>query len=69
MESTTNKLRALRPVPFHMKDEPHGALQYRLIAEKVDLIDYNLVIRDTAGQIQGVRYDELTPLLLKQVHA
>ena len=55
----TEKLQQLRPVSFHLKSEPEGAVQYGLIAEEVDKIYPELVIRDEAGRIQGVRYDEL----------
>jgi hypothetical protein len=42
-------------------------LQYGLIAEEVATVYPELVIRDAAGTIQGVRYDELAPMLLNQV--
>jgi hypothetical protein len=61
------KLRRLRPVTFHLKSEPDGAMQFGLIAEEVDKIYPELVIRDDAGEIQGVRYDELAPMLLNEV--
>jgi Chaperone of endosialidase len=67
MGSDTEKLMRLRPVTFHLKTEPNGAVQYGLIAEEVDKIYPELVIRDEAGQIQGVRYDELSPMLLNVV--
>jgi hypothetical protein len=62
----TEKLSALRPVRFHLKTEPAGAIQYGLIAEEVDKVYPELVIRDDGGRIQGVRYDELAPMLLSQ---
>jgi trimeric autotransporter adhesin len=61
------KLQQLRPVTFHLKAEPDGAVQYGLIAEEVETVYPELVIRDDAGQIQGVRYDELAPLLLVEI--
>jgi hypothetical protein len=67
MGSDTEKLMRLRPVSFHLKTDPNGAVQYGLIAEEVDKIYPELVIRDEAGQIQGVRYDELAPMLLNVV--
>ena len=63
----TDRLAALRPVSFHLKSEPGGAVQYGLIAEEVDKVYPELVIRDAEGRIQGVRYDELAPLLLDQM--
>ena len=64
---STDKLQKLRPVTFHLKTEPEGALQFGLIAEEVDRVYPDLVIRDEVGNIQGVRYDELAPILLKEV--
>jgi hypothetical protein len=59
----------LRPVTFHLKTEPQGTLQYGLIAEEVTQVYPDLVVHDSAGQIDGVRYDELAPILLTQVQA
>jgi hypothetical protein len=67
MGAGTEKLQELRPVSFHLKTDPSGAVQYGLIAEEVDKIYPELVIRDEAGKIQGVRYDELAPMLLNEV--
>jgi len=67
MGSSTDKLQQLRPVSFHLKNAPDGALQFGLIAEEVDTVYPELVIRDDSGKIQGVRYDELAPMLLNEV--
>jgi Chaperone of endosialidase len=67
MGAATEKLQRLRPVTFHLKSEPDGALQYGLIAEEVAKVYPELVIRDATGRIQGVRYDELAPMLLNEV--
>jgi hypothetical protein len=61
------KLGQLRPVSFHLKSDPTGAVQYGLVAEDVDKVYPELVIRDQAGEIQGVRYEELAPMLLSEV--
>jgi trimeric autotransporter adhesin len=61
------KLNALRPVSFHLKNDPEGNVQYGLIAEEVAKIFPDLAIRDAAGRIQGVRYDEMAPLLLRRI--
>jgi hypothetical protein len=65
--SDTEKLMQLRPVSFHLKSDPTGAVQYGLIAEEVDKVYPELVIRDDSGKVQGVRYDELAPMLLNEV--
>jgi len=61
------KLQALRPVKFHLKTDPNGAVQYGLIAEEVAKVYPELVIRDENGRIDGVRYDELAPMLLNEM--
>jgi hypothetical protein len=67
MGSNSAKLAQLLPVTFHLKTDPHGALQYGLIAEEVAKVYPELVIRNEAGRIYGVRYDELAPMLLNEV--
>jgi hypothetical protein len=66
MNSNSEKLQQLRPVTFRLKTDPKGVLQYGLIAEEVDRVYPELVIRDETGRIDGVRYDELAPMLLKE---
>jgi hypothetical protein len=67
MDSDAMKLQQLRPVTFHLKTEPTGALQFGLIAEEVVKVYPELVIRNESGQIEGLRYDELAPILLREV--
>jgi hypothetical protein len=67
MDAGTAKLEELRPVKFHLKNDPKGAVQYGLIAEEVARVYPELVIRNERGRIEGVRYDELAPMLLNQV--
>jgi hypothetical protein len=67
MGSNSGKLQQLRPVTFHLKTDPKGALQYGLIAEEVAKVYPELVIRSESGRIDGVRYDELAPMLLNEV--
>jgi len=66
MGSNTARLGQLRPVSFHLKSDPNGALQYGLIAEEVAKVYPELVIRNEQGRIDGVRYDELAPMLVNQ---
>jgi hypothetical protein len=67
MGSSSSRISQLRPVTFHLKADATGELQYGLIAEEVDRIYPELVVRDDAGKIEGVRYDELAPILLNEV--
>jgi hypothetical protein len=67
MGSSTANLQQLRPVTFRLKDDPHGPVQYGLIAEEVAKVYPELVIRDGEGKIDGVRYEALAPMLLNEV--
>jgi hypothetical protein len=67
MPELSSKLSQLRPVTFHYKSDPKAIQQYGLIAEEVDKVYPELVIRDEQGKIQGVRYEELAPMLLSEV--
>jgi hypothetical protein len=67
MSGSTEKLQQLRPVTFHLKTDPRGPVQYGLIAEEVARVYPELVIRNDAGRIEGVRYDELAPMLLNEL--
>ena len=67
MGNSTARLQQLKPVTFQLKQDPGGAVQYGLIAEEVARVYPELVIRDAAGRIEGVRYDELAPMLLNDL--
>src|ERR1700733_7534005 len=67
MGSDTVNLAQLRPVSFKLKSDATSTRQYGLIPEEVAKVYPELVIRDSSGQIQGVRYDELAPMLLNEV--
>jgi hypothetical protein len=67
MGLTTERLKELRPVTFSLKSDPKVGRQYGLIAEEVAKVYPELVIRNGAGQAEGVRYEELTPMLLNEV--
>ena len=67
MGPSSSKISQLRPVTFHLKSDATAELQYGLIAEEVDKIFPELVVRDEVGKIEGVRYDELAPMLLNEV--
>ena len=56
--TVTAKLVQLRLVSCRVKSDRIGAIQYELIAEEVDTVYPQYVIRDAEGRIPGVRYDE-----------
>jgi DNA-directed RNA polymerase specialized sigma54-like protein len=61
-------LLALRPVTFHYRPEldPKGAPQFGLIAEEVNKVDPDLVLRDDKNQIYTVRYEAVNAMLLNE---
>jgi hypothetical protein len=65
--TATDKLQQLRPVSFRLKTDPQGTVQYGLIAEEVSSVYPELVIRSESGSVEGIRYEELTPMLLNEV--
>jgi hypothetical protein len=67
MGSESDKLGQWRPVSFKLKSDATGTRQYGLIAEEVAKVYPELVIRDEKARIDGVRYDELAPMLLNEV--
>jgi hypothetical protein len=66
LADTSGKLAQLRPVSFRYKAEPE-ATHYGLIAEEVDAVMPELVVRDGENRPESVQYLELIPLLLQQV--
>jgi len=67
VEVSSEKLQRLRPVTYRFKTDSTGDRHYGLIAEEVDKVYPDLVIRDDEGNIEGVRYDELAPILLGEM--
>jgi hypothetical protein len=65
--SESRRLLDLRPVKFKLRNDPTRTPQYGLIAEDVARVYPELVVRDEHGVIQGVRYEELAPMLVNEV--
>jgi hypothetical protein len=67
----SERLLKLRPVSFRYKQADASGekpIQYGLIAEEVAEVYPELVVRDaTTSRIDGVRYDELAPMLLNEM--
>jgi hypothetical protein len=68
MESGSELLFALRPVTFRYKKDidPQGTSQFGLVAEDVEKINPDLVVRDKEGQSYSVRYDQVNAMLLNE---
>jgi hypothetical protein len=71
MASASERLFKLRPVKFRYKKADASGekpIQYGLIAEEVAEVFPELVVRDAStGRIDGVRYEELAPMLLNEM--
>jgi hypothetical protein len=67
MSAPSQKLQQLRPVTFRYKTDPQAVVQYGLIAEEVARVYPELVIRDDSGKLMGIHYEELAPLLLREM--
>jgi hypothetical protein len=65
LDDAAGKLAQLRPVSYRYKAEP-DATHYGLIAEEVDAVMPEIVVRDEQNRPESVQYQELIPLLLQQ---
>jgi hypothetical protein len=68
MERASEALFALRPVTFRYKKEldPHESPQFGLVAEEVEAVNADLVVRDKDGKPYSVRYDQVNAMLLNE---
>jgi hypothetical protein len=68
MDNVSEALFALKPVTFRYKKEidPAGISQLGLVAEEVDKVNPDLVVRDKDGKPYSVRYDQVNAMLLNE---
>jgi hypothetical protein len=68
MDNTSEVLFSLKPVSFRYKKEidPVGTSQFGLVAEDVEKINQDLVVRDREGKAYSVRYDQVNAMLLNE---
>ena len=68
MGEASDVLLSLRPVTFHYKPglDPQGLAQFGLIAEEVDKLDPDLVVRDDQNRPYSVRYEAVNAMLLNE---
>jgi hypothetical protein len=68
MDKASEAILELKPVTFRYKKEidADGAPQFGLIAEEVEKVNPNLVMRDKNGEIYTVRYDAVNAMLLNE---
>ena len=52
--------------PLTPELDPDGTPQFRLVAEEVEKVDSDLVVRDDKHQIYSVRYEAVNAMLLNE---
>ena len=68
MDSESETILALKPVTFHYKKEidPKSAAQFGLVAEEVEKVNPDLVVRDQRGKPYTVPYEAINAMLLNE---
>jgi Chaperone of endosialidase len=66
MAEASDVILALKPVTFNYKKDPAGIPQFGLVAEDVEAVNPDLVVRDNEGQANSVRYDAINAMLLNE---
>jgi len=68
MDEASEALFALKPVTFRYKKEidAAGTSQFGLVAEEVEKVNADLVVRDKEGKPYSVRYDQVNAMLLNE---
>jgi hypothetical protein len=68
MEEASEALFSLKPVSFRYKKaiDPAGISQFGLVAEEVEKVNPELVVRDKEGKAYSVRYDQVNAMLLNE---
>ena len=68
MDKASEALLALKPVTFRYKKaiDPARTSQFGLVAEDVEKVNPDLVVRDKEGKPYSVRYDQVNAMLLNE---
>ena len=68
MDKASEALFSLKPVSFRCKKEidPASTSQFGLVAEDVEKVHRDLVVRDKEGKPYTVRYDAVNAMLLNE---
>src|SRR5260370_31869393 len=69
MYKASEALLSLRPVTFRYKKniDPKSVPQFGLVAEEVEKVDPDLVVRDAKGEVFTVRYEAVNAMLLNEL--
>ena len=68
MTKSSETIFSLKPVTFRYKEEldPAGIPQFGLVAEDVEKVAPDLVLRDEDGELMSVRYEAVNAMLLNE---
>jgi len=68
MDKASEAILALQPVTFRYKHEldPDSIPQFGLVAEQVERVNPDLVVRDADGKVNAVRYEAVNAMLLNE---
>jgi hypothetical protein len=68
MDKASEAILALQPVTFRYKHEldPDAIPQFGLVAEQVEKVNPDLVVRDVDGKVMTVRYEAVNAMLLNE---
>ena len=68
MDKASETILALKPVTFRYKGEidPDRVPQFGLVAEEVEKVNPDLVVRDEEGKVMSVRYEAVNAMLLNE---
>jgi hypothetical protein len=66
MNQASESILALKPVTFYYKSDKTDTPQFGLIAEDVEKVNPDLVVRDNEGKPYTVRYDAVNAMLLNE---
>jgi len=68
MDKASEAILALKPVTFRYKQDldPDAIPQFGLIAEQVEKVNPDLVVRDDEGKVMSVRYEAVNAMLLNE---
>ena len=68
MGKSSEAILALKPVTFRYEEEidPEGTSQFGLVAEEVEKVNPDLIVREKQGETYSVRYDQVNAMLLNE---
>ncbi len=67
MADASSAMMKLRPVTYRFKGQTDGSRQFGLVAEEVEDVLPELVVRNAAGEVEAVSYHEMPAMLLNEL--